>query len=262
MKNLKNLIFMSLFTLSTTYGSTQANPQPIKHIFFDFHGVLALKESKFAMTKRFFKEIVWQHPRQVVGILCNRLFYQKLNALLHLPNNRGKHKITEMYFDAIIELGYKELGQALIEYANNIFTQNQQMIELLEELKKRNVSLHLFSNIGPKTEQAARTKFPFLKQYFPAPNLIETTQTFKPEAQAFDQACQKAGCTADQVLVIDDKQENGYTQKAVDYAQKKANRKNIVYLPPNHCAAAAIVYNTDNHNQAVKQLQSLGLLSR
>lgn len=253
---------MSLFTLSSTYGSTQADPQPIKHIFFDFHGVLALKESKIAMTKRFFKEIVWQHPRQVVGVLCNRGFHQALHSLLHLPNNRGKHKITEIYFDAIIELGYPELGQALIEYANNIFTQNQQMIELLKELKNSNITLHLFSNIGPKTEQDARTKFPFLKQYFPAPNLIETTQTFKPEAQAFDKACQKAGCTADQVLVIDDKQENGYTQKAVDYAQAKATGEKIVYSPPKHCAAAAIVYNTDNHNQAVKQLQSLGLLSR
>ena len=251
---------MSLFMLLNSYGSTQTDPQPIKHIFFDFHGVLALKESKFAMAARFAREIVWRHPRQVVGVLCNRLFYQKLKALLDLPNNRGKHKITEIYLNIIIELGHKELAQSLIEYANNIFTENQQMTKLLEELKNRNISLHLFSNIGPKTEQDARTKFPFLKQYFPAPNLIETTQTFKPEGQAFDQACQKAGCTADQVLVIDDKQENGYTQKAVDYAQKKANRKNIVYLPPNHCAAAAIVYNTDNHNQAVKQLQSLGLL--
>ena len=253
---------MSLFTLSNTYGSNQEDQLPIKHIFFDFHGVLALKESKFAMTKRFFKEIVWQHPRQVIAILCNRRFYQALNALLHLPNNRGKHKITEMYFNAIIKLGYPELAQALIKYANNIFTENQQMIKLLEELKKSNISLHLFSNIGPKTEQDARIKFPFLNQYFPAHNLIETTQTFKPEAQAFDKACQKAGCAANQVLVIDDKQENGYTQKAVEYAQKKANHKKIFYLPPKHCAAAAIVYNTDNHNQAVKQLQSLGLLSR
>jgi FMN phosphatase YigB (HAD superfamily) len=253
---------MSLFTLSSTYGSTQADPQPIKHIFFDFHGVLALKESKITMVKRFFKEIVWQHPRQVIATLCNWDFYKALHNLLHMPDNRGKNKITEMYFDTIIKLGYPELGQALIEYANNIFTENQRMIQLLQELKESNLELHLFSNIGPKTEQDARKKFPFLQKFFPKNNLIDTTVTFKPEAQAFEQACKSANCRPEQVIVIDDKTVNGYTQEACALAAAKATKKGHVYHTPEHYAAAAIVYNSTNHQKTIETLTTLGLLLR
>jgi FMN phosphatase YigB (HAD superfamily) len=248
--------------LTSSFTHAQTAEQPIKHVFFDFHGVLALKESKFALAKRFFKEIVWQHPRQVIGILCNRGFYQELNALLHLPDNRGKNKITEAYFDTIIKLGYPELGQALIEYANNIFSENLQMIQLLKELKNSNLQLHLFSNIGPKTEHDARKKFPCLQTFFPEYNLIDTTKTFKPEAQAFEQACKHAGCTGDQVIIIDDKKENGYTKQACTLAAAKAAKKGNTYCPPKDFAAAAVVYHSGNHQQAENDLAALGLLSR
>jgi len=260
-------------TLQLKEGVTfvDKNPGDV-HIFFDAHGVLVertlwtfIKGGMFNLfaTKETFKEKAYL-AGQFVQVLCNPNFYRGLRDLLGNP--KGKNKITESYLNMIGALGYKDVREALIQFANNVFVTNRDILPLLAKLKSRGYNLHLFSNIGAEIFEDAqqRNLFPELfgdKGYFEH-NTINFTApesgtytTWKPQPEAYTQALSNAGAQAEESIMIEDKLKNLPTVLGIKAAQKKKTRA----TQKTEQWTAGILYR--NQNEAENAFKELGLIN-
>lgn len=245
------------------------NPKDV-HIFFDAHSVLIERTpwafikngtSNLFATKETLKEKVYL-AGQFAQVFCDIRFYKELKILL--KDSKGKSKITESYFNMIGNLGYQDVKEALVQFANNIFVTNKALLPLLAELKERQYNLHLFSNIGASVFKDAqdRNLFPELfgeNGYFTENSINKKTptngiyQTWKPQPEAYQEALDNTGATADNSIMIDDKLKNLPTILGIKAALKKKTPTKQTQQ-----WGAGIVY--ENQNEAEDAFKELGLI--
>lgn len=197
--------------LSRHFGSpeqAQITLSKKSYFLFDLHGVLfdrgeyvkALKKIK--QKKKFLKQ----------GIKA--VFSKKARAAYRACKRAG-NKITECTFDAAKE--FKHLHQELIDFSNNIFSQNKQMLRLLTQLKDRGHHLYLCSNIGNVSLERLVLQHPTFFSVMNSPkNTINRCAStaeslvWKPQIKAYKQATTTIGRadTAHLCIFVDDQLHN------------------------------------------------------
>ncbi len=186
------------------------------HFLFDIHGVLFDRGeyvkafSKIKSKKKFFKQSV------------KAAFSKKARAKYNECKRTG-NKITECKIDAAKD--FQHLHQELIDFSNNIFSPNKQMLRLLTQLKDRGHHLYLCSNIGNVTLERLVAQHPtFFEVMHSSSNTInrtasETTGNFvwKPQAKAYEQALTTIGKPGapQQCIFVDDQLHNVKAAHAV-----------------------------------------------
>ncbi len=93
--------------------------------------------------------------------------------------------------------------QSLLYAACDIFSPNEGMINLLQQLKKRNVRLVLLSNTCEAHFEFVKNNFDFLN-LFDAFILSYEIKARKPEKEIYLKALEAAQCSAAECLYIDD----------------------------------------------------------
>lgn len=251
-----------------------------KDIFCDLHGVLLVKNFRTLMCGGVgnllsTKETVYGKLSlliQFILVAGDYRFYKQMYALTHLKDQEGrslgKDKITESYFNSIKDLGYHDVYDALVSFANNIFVPNEKLIADLKTLKAQGHRLHIFSNIGSATLKDAHTKFPELFRIFDdAQNRInhdieegEIYTIWKPQKAAFDAVLETTGATPENSIMIDDKLVNLPTAQGTQAAAAKAAKKGY-YLetadPLWMNGRGGVQYSKKNHETAIEQLKEL-----
>lgn len=272
-------------TENQTAHVTQAEKR-IKHIFCDLHGVVLVKNPRtficggfgnFLSTKETVKgkiSLLGQFTcligHIIFGMLVNDFrFHEQMYELFNLKNENGdkigKNKVTESYFSVIKNLGYVDVHDALVSFANNIFVPNTKLIAALKELKRKGHKLHMFSNIGNETLEDARKKFPELLELFEgqensinqkSPKNGIYTQ-WKPQRDAYNAALEYAGAEPEDSIMIDDKLANLPTTEGAHAAEQKAVKKGYSLETADPVWAGGVVYNLKKHDAAIKQLEAL-----
>jgi len=249
-------------------------------IFIDCHDVFA-KRSHSNAWKRFKQNSIptlfkkTEAAALLLGIAiptaCNSL---RLLLTKHNPDGTRteKGKIAENHFLFIKKWWSLKLYSYFIQYDTDLYSPNEELIELLYELKAAGHRIYLFSNGGYETIKAIEQDERF-QQYFEGPNRLfsdtpatgqnsnsindisqEEYATAKPAPGAFEAALKKHGESAEYVIFIDDSR-----SKLADYKNQKITKK---YPHFKNFWACSILYDENKHGDLEETLQLLGVLQR
>lgn len=264
-----------------TLGMLQERFQKQKPaIFIDCHDVFA-KRSHSNAWKRFKQNSVptlfkkTEAAALLLGIAipaaCNSL---RLLLTKHNPDGTRteKRKIGENHFLFIKNWWSLKLYNHFIQYGTDLYSPNEELIQLLYELKAAGHKIYLFSNGGYDTIAAIEQDERF-RQYFEGPNRLfsdttaigqnsnsindtyqEEYRIAKPSPDAFEAALKKHGESANYAIFIDDSR-----SKLADYKNQKITKK---YPHFKNFWACSILYDEKKHGDLEETLQLLGVLQR
>lgn len=168
-------------------------------ITFDLHSVVFTPDFKQAL------KVLWRWPHKLRIIACAfklGFVWQAFKLLFHDP--------TDEEFFAL----FQERCPILLPLIINLFNSFKPIdgtVEILKELKNKNYTLHIASNIGPRRFKTLKEKFPDILDLFDAAkinngdvkNLIK-----KPSTQFFMQYLRDCNPDGKKVIFIDDKKQN------------------------------------------------------
>lgn len=197
--------------LSKHFSSAEHAQQVLSksaHFLFDIHGVL-FDKGKYVKA---FSKI--KSKKKIVTQSVKAAFSKKARAKYNKCKRAG-NKITECKIDAAKD--FQHLHQELIDFSNNIFSPNKQMLRLLTQLKDRGHHLYLCSNIGNATlERLVAQHSTFFEVMHSSSNTINRTASetddfvWKPQAKAYEQALATIGKPGapQQCIFVDDQLHN------------------------------------------------------
>lgn len=184
----------------------------IKHVFFDLDRTLWDFEanSQKALEQLYHELEIDKRTEHFLQFIVN---YKRINASLW--KDYGKGKITKDYLrDARFQLTLEHLNIFDDELAKKLsdgyvaLSPRQTLIfphaiEVLEELKKMGVKLHIITN-GFKEVQFIKLENCGLLPFFEVIVCSEDVGFNKPDKQIFQYAMDKAGAKADESMMIGD----------------------------------------------------------
>lgn len=267
--------------LSLSFSGIVAQEATPKHIFFDFHGVIGIKNRQtiqhtikniLATETGFLNKtkLAFELTLPFIFSIPILLRYFQLKYCYH-------NKVWESHINQIAarDLHCNKLQKAIIRLSNNLYKPNPEMLETLKALKAQGHKLYLFSNIGYLTCQDLYSDFPEFKELF---DLFETPKesvncknvinnkkeeyaytVWKPKAQAFQEALDAAGCTPEDAVMVEDDLYKLPTQEGIIAARKKFSKKTIGTDTP-AVWSAGILYNKRDHAAFINELKKLDLL--
>lgn len=151
----------------------------------------------------------FSHDRmcEQIGLLCAKTGPEIRSLLfgdnVQLDFERGKY--TNAQFHELIELRVeaKLLREQLEHAASNIFTLNEPLLPVLDELKRRGHRLVVLSNTSQPHFEFVRANFPVL-QKFDDYVLSYEVGAIKPEPAIFHAALEKIHCAPAECFYTDD----------------------------------------------------------
>jgi len=176
------------------------NPQKTI-LAIDLHGVLFKHD-----YKRMFKTY-WQskHKLKLILALINPLLWVDVIRLMR------QNAIAEQFLVGLAEKHHRlkpfvHLGIHIANQQKPI----QKVVDMLEHLKNKGYTLHLFSNIGSITFEEIWKKFPSIFQLFDSFILPSQSNNYlrKPNPIAFATYLRENNKENKQVVLIDDKRKN------------------------------------------------------
>ena len=170
-------------------------------IAVDLHGVLFVARHK-NMFRTFFKS---KEKLKLFFALCSPFLWADVLKLMK------KKAVAEEYLVGLAEKHHrlKKFVPLGIEIANQQ-DPNQEVIEVLKELKKNGCTLHLFSNIGGIIFEDLRKKYPVPMTLFESFSLASRENGYarKPHEKAFTTFLKTHNPHNLPVILIDDKKKN------------------------------------------------------
>jgi FMN phosphatase YigB (HAD superfamily) len=217
------LITISLLFSATTYTQTlfisdvfptkEAAKNYFKQVkpafLWDLHGVLFLPSSAQLIQKSILsKKTIFTCPGQIIRAIGSYKNWK--NAIKEVK----KGTIT---YDAYCEIfrKYPELYTVLIESANNLYTPNQTVLDIIKNLHGQRYDNYLFSNIGPIVLNDLKNRYPLAFVYFKYSGrnlinpIIPTAEQWlaKPQPAAYNTAMSFVGSKPEDIIFIDDSQD-------------------------------------------------------
>jgi FMN phosphatase YigB (HAD superfamily) len=180
--------------------SGSINPQN-SIISFDIHGVIFNHDYKkilnlLLQTKGIYK---------IFFYLLNPIFTYDIFKLLK------KRAVPEEYIQTLNKkhpyiAPYTHLTIAI----TNAQKPNLQVIQLIEQLKQCDYTLHIFSNIGPSLYENLAKEFPNIFKQFDTIHIPQEQNSFvtKPHPQAFKNYLQTCNIQQKQIIFIDNNRRN------------------------------------------------------
>lgn len=157
------------------------------------------------------KTIIFDIGNVLVLVNQNKMFYQ-LSQLLNLSFADLKE---QLFKDSLIQrfetglIPYEELfnpnfpREKVAEAMNSAFSENSEMIPIINALKRQGKKLILLSNTN-------EIHFPYLQRHFSYLNLFDEAilsfevKHIKPEREIFETALQKSGSLPEECFFVDD----------------------------------------------------------
>lgn len=165
----------------------------IKTIYFDLGNVLI-----FFSFPKMLEQIATLSGLK--GSDIEKIFFQTDLRKLY---ETGKIQTRDLY-QALLSHSSKPFTQKAFEWAfSNIFTPNLELWPLVSQLKEKGVRLILLSNTSECHFHFAQEHYPILKQ-FDELILSYEVGAWKPEAEIFQTALQRAHCKAEECFYTDD----------------------------------------------------------
>lgn len=151
----------------------------------------------------------FSHDRmcQQIGSLCGRTGQELREHLMESgrQNDFERGLMSPDEFHAWFETGFKTRvdRQSLAHAASDIFTLNEPIVPILDELKSRGYRLVLLSNTSVFHYEFVREKFQVLDRFDDYVLSFEV-QSMKPDPEIYQAALKKIGCDAPDCFYTDD----------------------------------------------------------
>jgi FMN phosphatase YigB (HAD superfamily) len=187
-------------------------------------------------------EVVVHRNYWKMAYMLAKLAY-RIDILLHilrpsslktLKNLYQKSRVPEEYFVTIAK-NYPPMQKVLPELLAiiNQHTPNQEVITLIQELKKEGYTVHLFSNIGENTWHQFKNFYPAIALLFDQACYAQEIDNWvqKPQLTAFNKFLSIASCKSNDCVFIDNSFANIRTAQTCGF--KTIHVKNTHHIKPN-----------------------------
>jgi FMN phosphatase YigB (HAD superfamily) len=173
---------------------------------WDLHGVLFLPSSAQLIQKTVLsKKTFFTCPVQIIRAVGSYKNWKKITKEVK------KGTIT---YDAYCEIfrQYPDLYTVLIQSANNLYTPNPAVLDMVKNLHNQGYDNYLFSNIGPIVLNDLKNRYPLEFVYFKHSGrnlinpIIPTVEQWlaKPQPAAYSTAMSFVGTKPEDIIFIDD----------------------------------------------------------
>lgn len=173
----------------------------IKVIIFDFGNVIAYFDHKIACKKLLLMSSIAKFNEEAI--------YKVIFEKNGIEEQYDKGVITEDQFISKIrvEFSISSAKEDIIRAWSDIFSENEDVIELIPCLKKNRYRLLLASNTNDSHFKKIQEQFKEVLQHFDDTTLSYAVRERKPNKIFFNDCLEKAGVQASECLFIDDKKE-------------------------------------------------------
>lgn len=188
-----------------------------KTLFFDWHDVCVQTQwlpaiKKVGQTEPTYLGKVTFFASVVVALFDPRTWHAVWFTFAQKPA-----PASETFFNLIQHNGYEKLHNEMVAFANNLYAENHEMVELIQKLQAHGIPFHLFSNIGAKTLAYGieNNLYPNLLPLFKNINSInrEVPENGiyphkKPHVNTYSQALINTKVSSKNAVMIDNKEKN------------------------------------------------------
>ena len=192
--------------------------QQINNIIFDFGCVIIKADfkvlsKKIAKTKEeedfIYKNIFYSPEWMGLGLVDTG--FLSFEALAEIINDRTNNS-------------HRELVNKVLSNVNSMFKYNDNILELIRELKKKGYNLYMLSNISKKVYSTFRDD---LKDLFDGLVLSYEIHKIKPYDGIYNYLIDKYNINPEQSLFIDDNEDNINASKKFNIISEKVHKNDL-----------------------------------